>query len=220
MIEDDARVQLVNRKQGFARTVYDAERRWVVLVLDANSRTSPPDGKADWSYRWAGVEGEWPLGERWEGSVAVDQYRPAGTGPANMGIVVEAAGFTISFLSAPKGMSPTATHVIRHKSGGASMASGLTFDAAEQQMLQELARDASDTTGTVMSRSRLPPGVVASTTLTATTAVRATPGQLPDGTAVMRVGGSIAAPRKIRDVAPVYPESARATGLAATPCSR
>ena len=39
VIEDDARVQLVNRKQGFARTVYDAERRWLVLVLDANSRT-------------------------------------------------------------------------------------------------------------------------------------------------------------------------------------
>jgi TonB family protein len=131
-----------------------------------------------------------------------------------MGIVVEAAGFTISLLSpAAKGATPAATHVIRHKSGGGSMASGLTFDAAEQQMLQELARDASDPTGAVVSRSRLPPGVVSSTTLTAGPAVRTTPGQLPDGTAVMRVGGSIAAPRKIRDVLPVYPESASAAGL-------
>ena len=102
IVEDDARVQLVQRKQGAGRVVYDAQRGWVMVLLDANSRTSPPDGNVDWSYRFAGVAGEWPLGERWEGPVVVDQYRPAGTGPSAMGIVIEAAGFTISFLSGPE----------------------------------------------------------------------------------------------------------------------
>lgn len=213
IVEDDARVQLVNRKQGVGRTVYDAQRGWVMVLLDANSRTSAPDGKVDWSYRFAGVSGEWPLGERWEGPVVVDQYRPAGTGPSAMGIVVEAAGFTISFLTGPDRQLREATHHLRHKSGGNTMTPGLTFDAAEQRLAAELARDAADPSGAVVSRTTLPPGTITtSTSMVATQTTRSSPGQLTGGVAPVRVGGSIAAPRKMRDAAPIYPETARATG--------
>ncbi len=158
VLDDDARVQIVHRKQGFVRALYDSERGWLILLLDAQTRQSSPDGTVDWSYRFAGVSGDWPLGDRWEGTAAIEQYRPAGTGPSAMGIVLETSAATISFLSPPGDRMPReATVQMRHKNGGNSTTPNLSFEAAEQRQLAELARDAADTSGTISAeRARRP----------------------------------------------------------------
>jgi len=217
VLDDDARVQVVHRKQGFVRALYDHERGWLVLLLDAQTRHASPDGTVDWSYRFAGVSGDWPLGYRWEGTAAIEQYRSAGTGPSAMGIVLETSAATISFLSPPGDRMPReATVQMRHKNGGNSSTPNLSFEAAEQRQLAELARDAADTSGTMISRTGSPGGgqAVMSTTLTASSrATRTTPGQLSDGAPAYRVGGPVAAPRKVHDVRPIYPEPARSAGI-------
>ena len=217
VLDDDARVQIVHRKQGVVRALYDRERGWLILLLDAQTRQSSPDGTVDWSYRFAGVSGDWPLADRWEGTAAIEQYRPAGTGPSAMGIVLETSAATISFLSPPGDRMPRQVTVqMRHKSGGNSSTPNLSFEAAEQRQLADLARDAADPSGTIVGRTSLPAGgqAVMSTTPTASVRVmRTTPGQLTDG-APYRVGGPIATPRKVHDVPPVYPEQARSAGIA------
>jgi TonB family protein len=218
VLDDDARVQIVHRKQGFVRALYDSERGWLILLLDVQTRQSSPDGTVDWSYRFAGVSGDWPLGDRWEGTAAIDQYRPAGSGPGAMGIVLETSAATISFLSPPSDRMPReATAHMRHGKGGHSSTPNLSFDVAEQRQLAELARDAADTTGTTISRSSLPTGgqaVMSSTFTVSPPAVLTTPGQLSDGVAPYRVGGPIGPPVKVHDVPPVYPEQARSAGIA------
>jgi TonB family protein len=217
VLDDDARVQIVHRKRGFVRALYDGERGWLILLLDAQTSQSSPDGTVDWSYRFAGVSGEWPLGDRWEGTAAIEQYRPAGTGPGAMGIVLETSAATISFLSPTDRVPRDATVHMRQKSGGNSSTPNLSFEAAEQQQLAELARDSSDPTGATVSRTSSPTGgqAVMSTTFTASSqSVRTTPGQLSDSVPAYRVGGPIATPRKVHDVPPVYPEQARSSGIA------
>lgn len=218
MLDDDARVQIVHRKQGFVRALYDSERGWLMLLLDAQTGQSSPDGTVDWSYRFAGVAGDWPLGDRWEGPAAIEQYRPAGTGPSAMGIVLETSAGTISLLSPPNDrMAREATVQMRHQNAGSGSTPGLSFEAAERRQLAGLARDSADTSGTTVSRMSLPAGGQAamSTTVTASSRmIRTTPGQLPDGAPAYRVGGPIVAPRKVHDVPPVYPERARSAGIA------
>jgi TonB family protein len=218
VLDDDARVQIVHRKHGVVRAVYDSARGWLILLLDAQTRQSSPDGTVDWSYRFAGVSGDWPLGDRWEGTATIEQYRPAGTGPSAMGTVLETSAATISFPSPPGDRMPReATVHMRHKNGGNGSTPNLSFEAAEQQQLVELARDSADTSGTIVSRTSSPAGgqAVMSTTLTPSSRrVRTTPGQLSDGAPAHRVGGRIATPRKVHDVPPVYPEQARSAGIA------
>ena len=217
VLDDDARVQIVHRKQGFVRALYDSERGWLILLLDAQTRQSSPDGTVDWSYRFAGVSGDWPLGDRWEGTAAIEQYRPAGTGPSAMGIVLETSAATISFLSPPGDRLPRQVTVqMRHKNGGNSSTPNLSFEAAEQRQLADLARDAAVTSGTIVSRTSSPAGgqAVVSTMPTASVRMLTTPGQLSDGAPAYRVGGPIATPRKVHDVPPVYPEQARSAGIA------
>ena len=218
VLDDDARVQIVHRKQGFVRALYDQERGWLIVLLDAQTRQSSPDGTVDWSYRFAGVSGDWPLGDRWEGTAAIEQYRPAGTGPGAMGIVLETSAATISFLSPTSDRMPReATVQMRHKNSGNGSTPNLSFEAAEQRQLAELARDSADTSGTTVSRTSSPAGgqAVMSTTLTASSrAMQTTPGQLSDGAPAYRVGGPIATPRTVHAVPPVYPERARSAGIA------
>lgn len=215
VLTDDARVQVVQRRKGTARMVYDATRGWVIVLLDAHTRESPPDGTVDWSYRFSGVSGTWPLSDRWEGPIAIDQYRSAGTAGVANGTVIDTPAGMISFLSGPGDPATAAgAMAMSHRGSGMSMRSG-TFDAVERQQLAEIARDDRDPTGTTISQSTLPNGarVTAGTRLSATPTGQAAPGQPSDPDGALRLGGSVATPRKIVDVPPLYPEKARAAGI-------
>ena len=86
MIEGDATVRLVRRREANITTVYNQAGRWVVIMADYVTAGEPPDGGVDWSYRFDEVS-SWPLGERWSGAAVLDEYTyvPAGASSPSSG---------------------------------------------------------------------------------------------------------------------------------------
>lgn len=84
VIEDAARVKLIRRSNATVRAIFNAGQRWLVILVDsAMPGGVRPDGLVDATYTFNDVSGDWPLGERWEGTAVVDDYSLIG----EMGIV-------------------------------------------------------------------------------------------------------------------------------------
>ena len=77
LIEGDARVKLIRRREANATAVYNPAERWLVLMIDYARGGKPPDGGIDADFSYQEVA-QWPLGERWSGAVVLDEYSVAG----------------------------------------------------------------------------------------------------------------------------------------------
>jgi TonB family protein len=200
VIENDARVRVITRRRGLVRAVYGAEQRWLILMIDSTSpETGAPDGKPDAHFTFSGLEGDWPLGNRWEGYTTIDQYnqsfppRPGGVG------ITAPDGLIQIFTAAPPApipepanifRDPSAYAVLTHRGFGNGNGGSATFDQMEQGLVTSVMRNA--------QMENNPP-------------VRISAG---GGTvAPVRVGGAVANPQQITHVAPVYPEAARRANL-------
>lgn len=197
IIEDDARVQIVRRRQAMVRTVYNETDHSLMVLFDYAPRSGDtPDGRVDMATTYSNVSGSWPLGERWEGFVTVDEYY--GNTPSPRGIGLRTAQGLVQLVATvgPPDFHPepdpsaAAVLTFRGFSGGAN-GGRLSFDQAEQQQ-QRLAGASvrRDITGSFSTWS-------------------SSGGSNDPGSGAIRVGGPVAAPRQISDVAPVYPEQAR-----------
>ena len=125
VIEDGARVKMIRRSNATVRAIFNPGQRWLVILVDsAMPGGHEPDGRVDAIYTFNDVTGDWPLGERWEGSAVVEDYSRIG----EMGVV--GAG-----LSTPAGLvqllSPRGGNVFRDQAatlvlsyGGAGRSSG------------------------------------------------------------------------------------------------
>lgn len=187
LVENADRVRVVRRREAQLRAIYNAQQRWLVLLVDYASPGADPDGQVDASYRYEDVTGDWPLGERWDGRAVIDDYSIAGEAGL-YGIGFSSPGGLIQVLGPPEGTvfrdpSAVAALVFRRTGRGRP---GLSFDLAEQEQVRLF-----------------------------TAAVRATT-PYPQPSAPIRVGGNIKTPAKIHDVRPVYPDEAlkaRITGM-------
>jgi hypothetical protein len=47
-------------------------------MVDYGAPGVAPDGLMDTSFRYNDVTGDWPFGERWQGTAAIDEYSFAG----------------------------------------------------------------------------------------------------------------------------------------------
>ena len=201
VIENADRVKVMRRRYGVVRAVYDAARRWVVLVVDyAPAAGGAGDGVADFTFNFREITGEWPLGERWEGAATLDQYELFGEGNRGYGL---GTPFGLIQLFSPNTLKlfddASAIARLTYHGAGSSMARG-SFDQAEQREVENVGRDRSggprigvSPSGSPIS-SRMGFGIVPS-----------------DGP--RRVGGSIKPPQKVKDVPPVYPDEARRAGV-------
>lgn len=214
VIRTGARVRIVHRSDGTARLIYNAATRSLTILVDRSNASGAPDGTVDGSYRFDGLDGAWPLAERWQGRAVIDEYQmPQGTVHVGMGISTD-AGLIQLFSGAPSStgaqayLDSRAVAVLHYRSGGGGgLTPGMDFDRAEQYVAQQAQREAGMGSGIVgsvrMSAGESAPGGV----------ILTTPGS---GLAPVRVGGSIRMPRKIVDAQPVYPaiaQSARVQGV-------
>lgn len=208
VLEDGARVRMIRRSNATVRTIYNADQHWLVILVDS---TTPggraPDGRVDVTYTFNDVTGEWPLGERWEGTAVVDDYSQIG----EMGIVgvgLSTPNGVMQLLS-PRGGSvfkdPSAV-VLSYVGAGRSAGGGESFQQAQAEQVGVAMRNA----------AHIPPsGTAVNMTISGGGGIVSSPGPAGGGNAPVRVGGNIPMPRRVSEgTPPATPEAARQAGVA------
>ena len=205
LVSDTARVRIVRRVEGNVRVVYNPAQRWLILLLDQAKRGTPPDGRVDSTYTFTSVNGEWTLGERWEGYATLDDYSLAGEGGYHgLGLTTPAGLVQIlGGVPSPVGAGalfrdPAAVTTVSFSGSGRGGGGNLSFDQAEERQIATAERNAAGPSP-VNSRT--------STALYGVTSGVVTGNAAP--AAPVRVGGNITSPRKTQDARPVMPETAR-----------
>ncbi len=210
IIEDAARVRVITRYTGTPRTVYNPDQHWLIVMVDFSSpENGAPDGKPDVHFNFNGLIGEWPMDARWEGFGSVDQYSESAA-PFRGGIgIMTPIGLIQIFSTAPPIPSaqqpniypdPAARAVLQHRGFGIGRSIGTSsFDQMEQ--------------GQVASATRMAQNQPMGSMIRGVGGTVSVPGTVDPMTgltgAPVRVGGNVAVPQKIVDVAPLYPEVAR-----------
>jgi TonB family protein len=211
VVENDARVRIVQRREGQVRAVFNAEERWLILLVDYATSTRTADGIPDRVHYYREVGGAWPFGPRWEGSATIDEYSVVARGTMGLGVATT-QGLVQLLNRTQEFRDGEAVAVLSYSSYGSS-AVELPFDEAERWYTAEMQRN----DGVV--RSRTGAGTTGSLTLGVTGGVSGVPARsgvqtLPNG--AVRVGGSVRPPRKLVNVAPVPPETALRAGIKGT----
>jgi TonB family protein len=193
IVDEDARIQIVRRRQAAVRTIFNQEQRLLIVLLDYSKPGEFPDGQVDWAFNFHEVEGNWPLGERWEAMTNVLQYE--GDSPLPRGLALETPQGLVRLLPGGQVMSrpdPSALALLSFHGSSSGGRQGLSFAEAETLQLQDYSRSKASgaTVSTLMGDSSSASGTGAA--------------PLTGG-----IRGPSGAPRKLRNVAPNYPEAAR-----------
>jgi len=215
VVDHDARVGFLRRRQASIRLIYNADQRWVVLLADYAPAEGAPDGFVDYSFSWRQLEGRWPLDARWEGSAILEDYSAPGISPTSLAIVVPSGRIQFKSPGPVEALfaDPQALAVLRHGSAGGGMVGRLTFDQAEEQAVRNAIANASNPSfSTTTMEARAVGGAVTVSNAFIATA-NTSPATPSEPNAPVRVGGSVGAAKKIHDVAAIYPESMRQSGV-------
>ena len=209
IVRDGARVKLVYRREAHVRAVYNASQHWLLLLVDY-AKNGTPDGGVDQSYTFHGLDGEWSLGERWEGSAVIDDYASPGQSMTNgVGITMETGFFQIL---------PTTNRLqLRDDRATVLTASGFGYGGGGNRPFDEIERTQVGMATMNYERSKdvtrpggSPPYASAMTMSGGSSALS---GALPAPGAPVRVGGNIRPPDRLVYVPAVYPEQARAADI-------
>jgi TonB family protein len=137
LVEGGTRVRVVRRTDAQVRTIYLAAQRKLRVIADYAVDGAQPDGRVDMTFTFDAVDGEWPLGERWEGRAILDDYSVAGES-GNPGIGLTTPSGLIQILSGPRSArdaraftDPTAVVTMTFSGSGRSGGSRISFDEAE-----------------------------------------------------------------------------------------
>jgi TonB family protein len=209
--DNAARVRVVRRADANVRAIYNNADRWLVLLLDtAGPDGRPPDGGVDVSYTFNDVSGDWPLGDRWEGSVVVEEYytlgETVGMNGQGAGLVTPSGLIQLLSRTASDGFrDQAAASTLTYTGFGRGGGGNQPFAAVEAQQIASASRSA-------RNRAPLAGGFSTSVGMTIESAgggvSTAAPAVSPPPEAPVRVGGNIRTPRKIADAAPVMPPGA------------
>jgi len=191
LVQDTDQIRIVRRRNANVRAIFDPAQRWLVLLVDYASTGVGPDGRVDSTYRFHDVEGEWPLGQRWEGSAAIDDYSIAGeAGTRGIGFATSVGLVQIlSFMDRRTFADQGAVTTLTFRGSTRGGRSGTFDDVENAEVVQASARGA---TPAIIGVPPPPP---------------------PYPQQPIRVGGNIRTPVKTRDVRPVYPPTAQAAGI-------
>lgn len=202
VVEDDARVRIVRRREAHVRAVFNVAERWLLLLVDQAMPAGSPDGRVDFVHYYRDVGGTWPFEARWEGVATIEEYSMVAQGSGGLGIETS-QGLVQLLRSQQEFRDANAVAVLSYMSGGSSGAD-LPFDEAERWYIAELRRNDG-----VM---RSPSGAAGSVSMTLGAGISSRSG--PSG--AVRVGGNVRPPLKLVDVPPVRPELAVSAGVRGT----
>ena len=74
IVDDDARVQVVRRRQGMIRVIFSHELRTLIVLADYARGGQSPDGKVDSGFNFYDLDGAWPMAPRWEALTTLFQF--------------------------------------------------------------------------------------------------------------------------------------------------
>lgn len=208
------RVRIVRRSEGQVRAIFNQQQKWLVVLVDGGSpATRTPDGRPDWVFTLNEVTGEWPFGERWEGSATVEEYLAVGEfGPIGLRLITPTG--TAQALSTMRRDDTLRDPAIRSVMFlGASRSNGaISFDQGEALAVGSATRLAEQ-------RANRVPAMAGSGSVTfmvngvPASGTSGSPTSPPAPGAPVRVGGIIKTPLKIHDAAPVVPPVALQAGI-------
>ena len=188
VIDDDARVRVIRRRRARVRVVFDPTQRWLILLARYQPQNGITTGGID-GFTFRDVEGNWMLGNKWEGDSTIEVYSLAGQTGASTGVGLRTPQGTVQLLAGeqPQIRDPAAALVLVYHGSSRSTAAGGSFDEVERQKVEE-------------ASSVRPPPVTAG--VTPSVIGGDLPVRLPSGP-----------PRKVHDVRPVWPDEARRAGV-------
>lgn len=219
VVEDDAKVKIIRRREAEIRALYNPVERWVILLADyAVGPQKSGDGGVDMTYTFQDVS-EWPLGERWSGRAVLDDYLVAGEGPY-FGLGVHTSAGFVQLLSVPdrNSFKDPAALALYFRGLGRGGGGGQPMDIAEAREVEQAQRN-------TQRRTNLPPNMkdiqtsaemgvmVGGQTAPGGIVVSPGSGGYPPPQAPVRVGGNIRAPEKIHHVDAVRPKAAEDAGV-------
>ncbi len=204
IIDDEARVQIVRRRQAAVRTVFLEPQKTLIVLIDHAKGGALPDGRPDASMHYSEVQGTWPLGERWEGYTTILEYSTASHFGSGFGLM-SPLGLLQLLPSNGQEMREASATVFTFRGSGGGGANALNFDEAERQQVAQIAGQP-PTSGSV-ERGMSFGGSVGGVTAGGVTAGGST--QWSAGAAAPGDATVTRPPRKVRDVPAVYPEAAR-----------
>ena len=219
IVDNDARIRVVRRREAQARVVFNADERWLVILVD-DATAGPPDGRVDTAYYYSDLRGPWPFDPRWEGAATIEEYStipPRGGG--GLGIVTSQG--LVQFLGREQEFrDPDAVAVLSFMGAGGGGANWRGFDETERWLIAQVRRkdgvmEAPPGTGISTSQTVRPVivgGVIGGVTGGITGGVNDSGVQV-DANGAMRVGGRVPPPKKIADVRPAIPEDAARAGI-------
>lgn len=213
VVDHDARVGLVRRREASIRLIFNAEERWVVLLADYVPPNGTADGRVDFEYHWRFLDGKWPLDERTDSTAVLEEYNAPNQAPPGFGIVLPSGRVQFINISPAVQMlfhDPQALATFRYKGAGSTKVDRLTFDQAEVNAIQNVRRNPDS--GTTIMQTPMGRGTL--TTSSSVTARATGVGISSDGNAPIRTGGNVPTPRKVHDVPVVYPPAMRGSGVA------
>ncbi len=195
VVENDAHIQIVRRRQATIRTIFNQEERVLIVLVDYSKPGEFPDGQVDWAFNFYQVEGAWPLEQRWEALTAIFQYEGERSRPRGLGFETPRGLVQLVPGSPASTPDPRAVIVLSHGGSSGGPRRAVSFAEAETLQLADAAR--SKASGATVSTLMGPAG--SGVTGTGTASASVTP-----GTAAVSVGirGPNGAPRTIRNVAP------------------
>jgi len=213
VIGSSAQVRVVRRGDATVRAVFNPAQHWLLILADYAAPNGASDGGVDVTYTFQELAGEWPMGERWQGKAAIEEYSVAGEiGPSGLGLVLP-NGLVQLFDSRGEKLFRDASAVSVLSARGTSRGGGggQSFDAAERMQVAQAMRNAE-------IRAGLPPGVRSSFSSAIGMSIEEISppsGQapVPSGSAPVRVGGNIRTPRKLQDAPGILPDDARQAGV-------
>ena len=209
LIEGDARVKLIRRREANATAVYNPAERWLVLMIDYARGGKPPDGGIDADFSYQEVA-QWPLGERWSGAVVLDEYSVAG----EFSSAIAAIGLTtdnglIQLLGGPQASlfrDPAAASVIAFRGSTRGGAGNRPPAETEARLVAQASRNA-------QNNGRVPGNFATGVAMTADVSGGVVMNPPPPGSQPVRVGGSITKPTQTVRVEAVKPQRAIEAGV-------
>ena len=165
MIQDDARIQVLRRRQATVRTIYSPKERLLIVLVDFSKPGEFPDGIVDWAFNFYQVEGAWPLGPRWEALTAMFQHQGDSARPT--GLAFETPRGLVQIV--PRGQAATmdssAGAVLFHRGASGVPRQGVSFAEAETMQLHDFVQ--SKASGATVSTLTGPGGARGTSVLSA-----------------------------------------------------
>lgn len=203
IVEGDARVRLVRRREATVSAIHNPAERWLILMVDYAQQGKPPDGGIDSDFSFHEVTG-WPLGERWSGAVVIDEYTFAGGGSyiPSLGLTTDSG--LVQFLGGPQASlfrDPAAGHVVSFRGSGRSGAGNRPAAEIEPRLVAQASRNAQNNARVA---GNINTGI--SMSIEGAGGIQVSPPAA--GSQPVRVGGNIKTPAKVVHVDPVIPARA------------